>query len=269
MVLDEAISALCLYLEKGAYGIRMFEAQGRSSYALGREVALWAGKKFKTSIFFIVAAGSLCIGDELLNGITSHAGGGAQVYGCIAGAEPSFYPQGAQPFVFDENQTVSDGLCVLALDGEKISVEGISANGWRGIGTHKTITRSKGNILYSIDNIPALDIIERYLKIDGHPDLACEYGLLWEEEDGTQVMRSIVAVQEDKSIVYSGSIPTGARVRFGLPPGPEITDHLMSRKRFYGKVLGHREDDNRIVRFTSVPPEVNAYFQAFLKLSRQ
>ena len=38
-------------------------------------------------------------------------------------------------------------------------------------------------------------------------------------------------------------------------------------KHFYGKVVGDVEADeeSRMVRFTSVPPEVSAYFQALLK----
>lgn len=41
----------------------------------------------------------------------------------------------------------------------------------------------------------------------------------------------------------------------------------MSKKDFYGKVVGHMQNNKEslIVRFTSVPPEISAYFQALLK----
>jgi hypothetical protein len=43
----------------------------------------------------------------------------------------------------------------------------------------------------------------------------------------------------------------------------EVEDALM-KKDFYGKVLVHTDERNRIhkIRFTAVPPEVRAYFQA-------
>ncbi len=43
----------------------------------------------------------------------------------------------------------------------------------------------------------------------------------------------------------------------------DVSDDL-ARKDFFGKVIKHSDEDERIhfMRFTSVPPEVNAYFQA-------
>jgi hypothetical protein len=64
-------------------------------------------------------------------------------------------------------------------------------------------------------------------------------------------------------------------ITFEEPPEPMTNIEMnladlpeeIKEKNFYGKVVGDVETDeeSRMVRFTSVPPEVNAYFQALLK----
>ena len=36
-------------------------------------------------------------------------------------------------------------------------------------------------------------------------------------------------INEDKSIIYAGSVPEGAKVRFSMPPGSEIIDHAIEQ----------------------------------------
>jgi hypothetical protein len=39
----------------------------------------------------------------------------------------------------------------------------------------------------------------------------------------------VVHINDDKSLVYAGSVPEGAKVRFGMAPGPEIIDHVIEQ----------------------------------------
>ena len=118
---------------------------------------------------------------------------------------------------------------VLIFDRNSIELQGIAVSGWRGIGTPKTITKAEGNIVYRIDDEPALDVYNKYLNINGDIQLAIEYPLLLIRDDGTFVMRVALAVNEDKSMVYGGTVPEGSKVRFSMPPGSEIMDHAIEQ----------------------------------------
>jgi len=47
-------------------------------------------------------------------------------------------------------------------------------------------------------------------------------------------------------------------------------DEKLSARDFYGKVIERpgKKEPTQLIRFTSVPPEVDAYFQAHLKFAR-
>ncbi|MBL0306480.1 MAG: hypothetical protein IPQ25_10735 [Chitinophagaceae bacterium] len=56
-------------------------------------------------------------------------------------------------------------MCLIALiiDEDKISIKGLATCGWKPIGITKTVTKSEGNIVYTIDDQPALDLLMNYL----------------------------------------------------------------------------------------------------------
>jgi hypothetical protein len=117
----------------------------------------------------------------------------------------------------------------LGFDRNVIELQGVATSGWKGIGTPKTITKAEGNIVYSIDEEPALDVYNKYLDIGGDPSLAVEYPLLLIRDDGSSVLRAAFLVNEDKSITYSGTVPEGAKVRFSMPPGSGIIDYTIEQ----------------------------------------
>jgi len=48
------------------------------------------------------------------------------------------------------------------VDEEKIMIKGVATCGWRAVGTIRTVTKSTGNHIYTIDDIPVLDITTKY-----------------------------------------------------------------------------------------------------------
>ena len=83
--------------------------------------------------------------------------------------------------------------------------------------------------MYRIDDEPALDVYNKYLNIGDDPTLAFEYPLLLIRDDGSFVLRGALLVNKDKSLIYGGTIPEGAKVRFSMPPGLEIIDHAIEK----------------------------------------
>ena len=47
------------------------------------------------------------------------------------------------------------------MDEEKIEIKGVATCGWKAVGTEKTVTKSEGNHVFTVDNIPVLDTYEK------------------------------------------------------------------------------------------------------------
>ncbi len=182
------------------------------------------GKETFTNPAFIIVSGWLSNdGENIVEGITQGFGNDVTIFGGMAGDDLAL----EGPLVFTNEQSSSKGLLALIIDEDKISINGIATCGWQAIGTAKTITKSDGNIVYTIDDKPALDTILKYLGVDFDFDtgkevvsqLGAYYPLQMERENVAPVMRTAMFANKiDRSLICAGNIPQGAKVRFSLPP---------------------------------------------------
>lgn len=220
-IFEESIAVMLLGIDRAHYKVKVFEAPGKPSYRLGQDVAEWAKTVYDKPAFMIMSAGLHADGEQIVKGIIDEMGCQVPLFGGLAGDDLRM--QGT--FVCNSAQVVSNGVVVLLFDGSAVELNGMAVSGWKAIGTPKTITRAEGNVVYLIDGQPALDVYTKYLGVTGiHSDhtRAAEYPLLVEREDGVSVLRAAMVVNEDKSMVYAGTVPEGARVRFSMPPGFEV-----------------------------------------------
>ena len=193
-----------------------------------------AGKNSFTNPAFIIASGWLTQdGENIVEGITNGFGADVIIFGGMAGDDLAL----DGPLVFTNNQSSSKGLLALIIDEDKIQINGIATCGWKPIGTTKTITKSEGNIVYTIDDKPALDMILKYLGVDYDFDsgkeivtqLGALYPLQMEREGLAPVMRTAMfANRIDRSLICAGNVPQGAKVRFSLPPDFDVIDTVVA-----------------------------------------
>ena len=186
---------------------------------LGKE-----GKRTFANPAFIIVSGWLQTeGEDIITGIEEGFGGEANVFGGMAGDDLEL----KAPFVFTNDKSSVSGVLSLIIDEDKIAVNGIATCGWQPIGTTKTVTKSVGNIVYTIDDKPALDMVMKYLGLDIDLDSGNEvvthigayYPLQLERENVAPVMRTAMfANKEDRSLICAGTVPQGSKVRFSLPP---------------------------------------------------
>ena len=109
-------------------------------------------------------------------------------------------------------------VTAVGLYGDRVRIAHGSKGGWDVLGPEREVTRSVGNVLFSLDGQPALTIYKQYLgdRAAGLPatgllfPLAIRNGLA-EDED---TVRTILAVNEsESSITFAGDIPEGSFVR--------------------------------------------------------
>lgn len=242
-VREDSISVLLLEIDRGAYRLNMFDGEGRSSKQLGSSIAEWGKTIFSNPAIMLVAARFLADGEQIVEGTIHAMGRQIPLFGGFAGN--NLLSQ--ETFVFDSSRVLSDGACVLVFDQDLIELNGVAASGWKGIGTTKTVTKSRGNLVYEIDNEPAVDIYKKYLDLDDNPLVGAEYPLLVTRKDGSCVFRGAMAINEDRSIAYGGAIHEGAKVRFSMPPGIEIMDQSI---KLISEVVRHAAGPDVIVVFS-------------------
>jgi hypothetical protein len=248
---EESIVVMLLHVSRNAYQLRVFDGQEKTSAQIGQSVAQWAKTVYDNPALMVMSGGILANGDHIVNGIIDEMGRQVPLFGGMAGDDHRVQ----ETFVFDGSRITSNGVVALIFDGDVIGLQGVAFSGWKGIGTSKTVTKAQGNIVYEIDGEPALDIYMKYLNIGDDPSvsftltLASQYPLLLNRDDGSFVLRAVVHVNEDKSLVYAGSVPEGSKVRFGMAPGIEIIDHVIEQISDF-KRQAHRSE--AIVLFSCV-----------------
>ena len=106
----------------------------------------------------------------------------------------------------------------------------MAASGWKAIGTEKTITKSNGQWILTIDDQPALEVVLKYLGLQLTKEEAetfnpasTVFSLL--RSEGEPVLRSSAVFSWDnKSILMNGQVEKGDKIRFTLPPDFEVVE---------------------------------------------
>lgn len=210
-----------------------FEEYPEGNYReMSSAIAQKAKAKFETPAFLIGTSNSGADGEEILRGIEDVAGKQVNAYGGGAGDDYAF----KDTFVFTNRKDSSHAMVCIALDETKVKIKGIATCGWKAVGTEKTVTKSEGNHVYTVDDIPVLDITTKYGGIENVTpennnlliEIAANFPLQLQREKGDPIMRpGLVIDWNDHSFYTSGSLPQGSKVRFSLPPDFDVMEKVV------------------------------------------
>jgi hypothetical protein len=143
-------------------------------------------------------------------------------------------------FIFTNDKFSHRAIMALFLDQDKIEVIGQAVSGWKAVGTPKTITKSERNLVYTIDDQPALDMLLKFtgLKIntDNANDLFEQVGLAFplqitREKGSPTMIPALMYNPATKAILCGGNIPQGSTMRFSLPPDFDVIDTVIDSAR--------------------------------------
>lgn len=227
-----SVAMLLLDINKNYFEIYFEEYPEKNYRQITNKIAQQAKEKFTTPAFFISGSNMETDAEELLFGFEDVVGKGVNVYGSMAGDDFTFSDQ----FVFTNHHSSSRGLVCIAFDENKIMIKGVATCGWRAVGTVRTVTKSEGNHVYTVDDIPVLDITTKYGGLENvSPDnegllleIAANFPLQLQREKGDPVMRpGLVIDWNDHSFYCSGSVPQGSKIRFSLPPDFDVMEKVI------------------------------------------
>lgn len=229
---EESIVIMLLDMDPSYFKLRFMETGDRSDYEIAKQLGE-EGKSTFTNAAFIIASGwsNEMDGEEIIKGIEDGYAGSATIFGGMAGDDLTL----TGPKAFTHGKSSTTGLISMIIDHDKIEVSGVATCGWKPIGISKIVTKSEGNVVYTIDDKPALDLVAKYLGLNLDQkfnntvfDLGGYYPLQLEREDAPPVMRTAqMGNAEDRSLICAGNVPQGSRVRFSLPPDFDVIDTVV------------------------------------------
>ncbi|WP_411768443.1 FIST signal transduction protein [Winogradskyella sp. A3E31] len=227
-----SVAILLLDIKTEHFKIYLEEYPEKNYREIAQSIASKAKREFDKPAFLMAASHMETDAEQLLFGFEDIIGKHVNVFGGMAGDDFSFSEQ----YVFTNGTESNRGTVVLALDEAKIEIKGIATCGWNAVGTEKTVTKSEGNHVYTVDNVPVLDITVKYGGlVNVTPDnenllleLAANFPLQLQREKGDPVMRpGLVVDWEDRSFYCSGTVPQGSKVRFSLPPDFDVMEKVI------------------------------------------
>ncbi len=210
-----------------------FEEYPNGNYReIANNMAQKAKNKFSKPAFLLGTSNIAVDGEEILHSLEDVIGMDVNAFGGAAGDDYSF----SGTFVFTNGQDSGNAMVCIALDETKIEIKGIATCGWKAVGTVKTVTKSEGNHVYTVDNVPVLDITAKYGGIQNVSpennnllvEIAAIFPLQLQREKGDPIMRPGLQVDwTDHSFYTSGSVPQGSKVRFSLPPDFDVIEKVV------------------------------------------
>lgn len=223
---------LLMDINKDYFQIYLNEYPEKNYRETSRGIAQKAKKKYTKPAFLISGSHMETDAEQLLFGFEDIVGKEVNVYGGMASDDYTFTEQ----FVFTNGKESNQGIVALALDEEKIIIKGIATCGWKAVGTEKTVTKSEGNHVFTVDDMPVLDLTAKYGGLENvspdNPglllDMAANLPLQLQREKGDPVMRpGLVVDWNDRSFYCSGSVPQGSKVRFSIPPDFDVMEKVV------------------------------------------
>jgi len=235
-ITDGDIVVMLMDIKPDHFKIVLNDYQGSSPYEAGYKTGV-AGKNAFTNPCFIISPVNFNIsGDDLIRGLTDAAGYHIMVTGGGTGNPADF-----SGIVFTNDASSKGGLLALIVDQDKVSISGLAVSGWKPVGTTKKITKSEGSWVFTIDNEPAMKVIQRFLgndmvissiKENGLLNSELGYPLQFERASGNPIMKPVLFYNPaDQSIMIAGGVKEGDHFRFSLPPDFDVIDKVIESAR--------------------------------------
>ncbi len=163
---------------------------------------------------FVLSEGLKVNGSSLVKGLKS----GLEKQVGITGGMASDGDKLLETYVIGNDGKIHrDRVCIIGFYGKNLRIGYGSRGGWDSFGMDRLVTKSKMNVLFEIDNKPALDLYKQYLgeRANELPSAGLFFPLsIRTSSDSIPIVRTIIGVNEEKkSLTFAGNIPEGSYVK--------------------------------------------------------
>ncbi|HVN73112.1 MAG TPA: FIST N-terminal domain-containing protein [Methanoregula sp.] len=231
-VFEQSVVCTLLDPDPTLFSVRVFPRENLSSVELGKQAGTWGAGCFGRPAFLLAVSGLTNDGEAIIRGIEQHAPKGTTICGGIAADDNAF----EKTLTFSETVSTDDGIVVMVMDRDRISLSSFTTSGWIGVGVEMTVTSSEGNIVRSIDNRTPVDLVSEYLNIrkEDIVGTALSFPMLVRRPDGSEVLRTALSADFDSgALTYAGSVPEGSKIRFSSSFGMETVKATIRELKEY------------------------------------
>lgn len=190
----------------------------KTALVAGKELAeelLYGFKTTRRVLNIIFSDGLIQEGSDLIYGLQERLGRSFPLMGASASDNMRFL----KTYLYFNQELLSDSIIGILWGGKLIFGLGIK-HGWKPLGKPRTITRSKGNIVYEIDDKPAVEIYEEYLSRNlselqkelKRISILYPIGLYIPGEE-EYLLRNVLSVGDDGSMRFQGNVSAGSQIR--------------------------------------------------------
>lgn len=214
-IYDESLSVSVLRFQKGEFRVVYKKVDEDQSFEIGKEIADELSEDELKGVFIISNVLGVN-GSEIMKGMNKTLPKGAKVIGGLAGDGVDF----GKTWIINGRKIVNDYICVVGFYGKDLHIKHSCRCGWRKFGIDRKVTHAYDNILYTLDNKPALQLYKRYLGEHASqlPASALYFPLMLQNEDKSESkFRAIKAIDEENdSIILAGNIEQNSLVSFAV-----------------------------------------------------
>ena len=230
-IADTGITLLLLDINPKHFIIILKDNELNSSFESAGEIAEKGLNSFSNPAFIILATHTKTPADGIIAGIADKVEANATIIGGMAGNTTNL-----QGTVFTNNTSSENGILCLVLDQDKIEVKGIAISGWKPLGTEKKVTKSEGLWIRTIDDQPAMDIVEKYIGNESLSEndtnnivkLNTTYPLQVNRNGSSPAMiPTLFYNKETRAVMCGQPLPEGTTFRFSLPPDLDVIDTVI------------------------------------------
>lgn len=233
----EAVIML-LELSRSHYFISFEDASGKDLADVSKQLVRTALSRFKNPAFILCSTsltegGEFLNGEELVESIANEVSPDVKIYGGMAGDDMKF----TGTYVFNHEKSTDSGFIALVLDEDKVSLHGMALSGWKPLGISRTVTKSKGRLIYTIDNQPAVDMYLKYLgnenfsendKVKIFENIGSHYPFQIELNSGESKMVTPMGIDKNEiALMCETEVQEGSVFHFSVPPDFDIVETIL------------------------------------------
>lgn len=168
------------------------------------------------SLLFLFPNVLLGSGSDMLRGAQDELGFSMPIFGGAVSDDFSF----KTAYHFIKNESSSQTIGGIGISGKVLIGAGVD-HGWLPVGIPLKVTKSSGNMVYTLDDRPAVSIYEEYfgknleeLKQDMLAKTAFTYPLAFKSSSSPEyIIRSPISVDKNGALKFTAEIPEGSDIR--------------------------------------------------------
>ena len=237
-VIDNAVHVTAIEFEKSTYIIKNGNIKDYDfdAHLLGESLSNQIPKEGLKHLL-VVSEGSFVNGSSLIAGIENVMSNVVPISGGICGDDDKFEKTLA---AYKEDPKAGE-VILIGLYGETLEVTVASYGGWLTFGPERLITKSEANVLYEIDDKPALELYRKYLgdKAKELPKASLLYPLHVKAENKERaVVRTILSIDEkENSMTLAGDVPINSKVQLMMASVDGLSEGALTAAK---KAMEHR-----------------------------